>query len=514
MTIFARPANTVIGFFVLCPLVNAQIGAPPSTPQPMAQPLPLSGRQQNGSVVSEQTPALTGGSNSVNTLNPSLQVQGVYQGSVPRGAVSTTPIALSLEDAVRRGIQYNLGAISANDAAKQARAQQLGSLAQLLPDITGNALESVQKSNLAALGLRLNLPIPGFHFPSTVGPFNYFDAGANFSESLSLTALRNWESSRENNRSAQLLTRDSRELVALAISASYLQAIAAGARIETADAQVATAKAVYEQAMDRNRSGLNATIDVNRSLVELQTQQQRLTTLTNDFEKQKILLARVIGLPMAQKFTFSDSAPYREAPAPNVDDMILRAFAMRADVQAAAAQVKAAQFSRKAAVAEFFPSFALTGEYGVMGVNPSRDAHGTFSVNGAVDFPIFRSGRIRAQIDQADAVLAQRNSEYEDAKGRAEQDVRLALLDWAASAQQVQVAQSNRGLARQTLEQARDRFRAGVTDTVEVVQGQESVATAEQDYISALYAFNLAQVSLGRATGQTEQGIARMLQGK
>jgi len=384
----------------------------------------------------------------------------------------------------------------------------------MLPDLVGSVRESVQQIDLAAQGLRIMVPIPGFNFPTVVGPFNYFDARANFTESLSLTSFHNWRSSQENARSAEFSIKDSRDLVTLAVSASYLQLLASAARIQTANAQIATAQTVYQQAVDRNHSGLNARIDVTRSQVELQTQQERLTSLTNDLEKQKIRLARLIGLPLAQSFTLADAIPYREFPMPQLDQMIQRAFAERADVQAGAAQVKAADLARKAAVDEYYPSLELTADYGATGVNPSRDAHGTFSVNGAVVFPIFRSGRIRADIDQAEAALAQRKSEYEDAKGKAEEDVRTAFLDLTAAGQQVRVADSNRGLAADTLQQSRDRFGAGVADTVELVQAQESVATAEEDYISALYAFNLAQVSLARAVGQTEQGIVRLVQGK
>ena len=161
-------------------------------------------------------------------------------------------------------------------------------------------------------------------------------------------------------------------------------------------------------------------------------------------------------------------------------------MAGRADVQAAAAQVKSAELARKAATAEYYPSIDLSADYGAIGVNPSQ-SHGTFSVTGGVQFPIYRFGRIRADIDQADAALAQHRAEYEDLKARAEQDVRNAALDLTAAAQQVHVAESNRALAADTLVQSRDRFRAGVADTVEVVQAQESVASAEQDYISALY---------------------------
>jgi outer membrane protein TolC len=446
--------------------------------------------------------------------NTSVQIQGAYQGSVANGTRSPAVFPLSLEDAIKRGLQYNLGAIGAGEAARQARAQRLAMAAQMLPDIFGNVRESVQKINLAAEGFRITVPIPGFQFPTVIGPFNNFDARASVSENLSFTSFRNWQSSRELAHSADLSLQDSRDLVALAVSGSYLQITASAARIQTAKAQLDTAQAVYQQAVDRNKSGLNARIDVNRSLVELQTQQQRLTSLTNDFEKQKLALARLIGLPLAQTFNLTDTVPYRELPPPNVDDLVQRALTSRADVLAAGAQQKAAELSRSAAVAEYLPALELNGDYGVLGVTPTNQAHGTYTAAGGIRIPIFRSGRIRADIEQADAALAQRKAEYEDLKGRAEQDVRVAVLDLTAASQLVKVSESNRALAADTLDQARDRFRSGVADTIEVVQAQESVALAEQDYISAVFASNLAQVSLARAIGQTEKGITNLLQGK
>jgi outer membrane protein TolC len=446
--------------------------------------------------------------------NTSVQIQGAYQGSVANGTRSPAVFPLSLEDAIKRGLQYNLGAIGAGEAARQARAQRLAMAAQMLPDIFGNVRESVQKINLAAEGFRITVPIPGFQFPTVIGPFNNFDARASVSENLSFTSFRNWQSSRELAHSADLSLQDSRDLVALAVSGSYLQITASAARIQTAKAQLDTAQAVYQQAVDRNKSGLNARIDVNRSLVELQTQQQRLTSLTNDFEKQKLALARLIGVPLAQTFNLTDTVPYRELPPPNVDDLVQRALTSRADVLAAGAQQKAAELSRSAAVAEYLPALELNGDYGVLGVTPTNQAHGTYTAAGGIRIPIFRFGRIRADIEQADAALAQRKAEYEDLKGRAEQDVRVAVLDLTAASQLVKVSESNRALAADTLDQARDRFRSGVADTIEVVQAQESVAVAEQDYISAVFASNLAQVSLARAIGQTEKGITNLLQGK
>jgi outer membrane protein TolC len=193
-------------------------------------------------------------------------------------------------------------------------------------------------------------------------------------------------------------------------------------------AQIATARAVYQQTVDRNKSGLNARIDVTRSLVELQTQQQRLTSLTNEFEKEKIALARLIGLPLGQSFVLADSVPYHELPSSDLDALIRLAVSNRADVRAAAAQVRAAEFARAAAEAERFPWFDFNSDYGVIGVNPSQ-SHGTFAVTGGIRFPIFRFGRIRADIEQADAVLTQYRADYDDTVRRAEQDARVAALD-------------------------------------------------------------------------------------
>ena len=499
---------------VVSSILHAQFGPAPAQAQmPRVQQLPRIA-SSNGAVVSLQTPAGSGGSVSRDTVNSSLQVQGPYQGSITNGTASDQTIPLGLADAVKRGLQYNLGIVGAGDAARQARALRLEALAQLLPDIFGDVRESVQQINLAAQGLRFNTPVPGFHFPSVIGPFNNFDARATMTEGLSMTGLRNVQSSRANAHSADLSVQDSRELVTLAVAGTYLQIEASASRIQTAEAQLKTAQAVYQLAMDRNKSGLNARIDVNRSLVELQSQQQRLTSLTNDFEKRKIALARLTGLPLAQRFTLADAIPYREAPEPNLDDLIHAAVTRRPDVLAAAAQQKAAELARAAAADEYLPALTVNADYGVLGINPARDAHGTFLVAGGIRFPIFRSGRIEADIQQADAVLAQRKAEYDDLKGRAEEDVRLAVLDLSTASQQVKVADSSRALAADTLDQARDRFRSGVADTIELVQAQESVASAEQDHINAVLAFNLAQLSLGRAVGQTEQSMTRLLQGK
>ncbi len=453
----------------LCAQLGSSGGGSTAT---RVQQLPLSGRTQGSSVGIGQSTAGAAGTGSVNTLNSTLQVQGDLQGSVPgNDPVTQQPLSLTLAQAVKRGLQFNLSALVSNNAQRAANAERLGARAQLLPDINGDAREVVQQIDLAASGLRFpSISLvpgqPGFNFPSIVGPFNYFDVRASVSQSVAdLTRLHNYRSSKESARAAGMTVLDSRELIVLAVTGTYLQVIAAQSRVDTARAQIATAQVTYTQAVDRNKSGLNARIDVNRSLVELQTQQQRLNSLLNDLAKQKLSFARLIGLPLSQSISLTDAQPFDPTETVSGLDEMIR-----------------------------------------LAVNPAQ-SHGTFSVTGNLHVPIFRSGRIKADVEQASAVLAQRRAELEDIRGRAEQDVRNAQLDVNTASEQIRLAESNRRLAAETLEQAKDRFTAGIADTVELVQAQESLATAEQDYISAMYSYQLARAGLARAIGAAEKSI-------
>jgi outer membrane protein TolC len=274
--------------------------------------------------------------------------------------------------------------------------------------------------------------------------------------------------------------------------------------------QVESAQAIYQQAFDRFNSGLSARIDMTRSQVELQTQQQRLTSEQASYAKQKIALARLIGLSAGQEFTLTDALPYAPLENLTLEQAIALASQNRSDLKAAEAQVHAAEFSRKAAVAERFPTLDFAADYGVIGTNPAN-SHGTFSVAGELRFPIWAGGHARGDIEEADASLQQRRAEYEDLRARVEADVRTAFLDLTAAAEQVRVAQSRRALAQDELQQARDRFASGVADTVEVVQAQEVVSSAEQDYIASLNAHNLAKASVARASGQAEKIMRDLL---
>jgi outer membrane protein TolC len=246
--------------------------------------------------------------------------------------------------------------------------------------------------------------------------------------------------------------------------------------------------------------------------VELQTQEQRLSSLEADLRKQKIALARLIGLPQDRELVLSSPLTAEQSVPPNAGELIERALAHRADLQASEAQVRAAERALSAAHAERLPSLSLNGDYGVIGPDPVS-THGVFAVTGSLNIPVWQGGRAKGDIQQAEATLHQRQAELADQRGRVEQDVRTALVELQTAAGQVKLAESNRQYANETLSQARDRFNAGVATTVEVVQAQEQVASAEGDYISSLFSLDLAKISLARAMGEAENSFADLLKG-
>jgi outer membrane protein TolC len=496
---------------ILAAAARAQVQEAAPAGSSTAAQLPLSGRTlEIGSVATTQSVINPGGANSVYFINSSVNVQGPYFGSVPTGKATGLILPLSLEEAIRRGLEYNLGTFGFTQNIRQARGERYVVLSNLLPNLNANLREVVEQVDLQALGLRGNIS----GIPTVVGPFNYFDLRATLTQTVAdLTALRNYRAAGEIERATVLSSKDARDLVVLAVGGTYLQVIAASARVDAAQARVRTAQAVYSQAVTRHDAGVNARIDVTRTLVELQTEQQRLRGLQNDVAKLKLNMARIIGLPIGQDFALTDRLPYTPLLSITVEQALQRAYQSRADLQSAAAQVRAAEMAHKAASAERLPSVLISSDYGAIGTNPSN-SHGTFTFVGTLRIPIFQGGRVRGDVLQADAALQQRRAELEDLRGRVDYEVRNAFLDLQTAFDQFGAAKSNVDLAYETLQFARDRFSAGVADSVEVVQAQESVASADNDLISATYSYNLAKVSLARAVGQAEQGIKQFLPGR
>jgi len=457
---------------------------------------------------SGQTSSNSGGASNVTVTIPQSVTQNGFTGSVPLRQPTPGVLSISFLEAIDRGLRQNLGLLLSEDNTISARGEKWKELSKLLPNVIAQGQEVAQQTSLSALGLRL--PI----FPRVIGPFNYFDVRAFLNQSVfNWNYIQKERAAAQSVKAAEFSYKDARELVVLVTGNAYLQAIAGAARVETAEAQVQTAQTLYTRSSDQLKAGVVPAIDALRAQVELQSRQQQLIAARNEFAKQKLALARILGLALGQEFMLSDKAPYDMLIPPTLEEGLRRAYASRSDYQAALAQTRAAELSRRAATAERYPSFDLEGDYGDIGVNPGN-SNGTFHVAGTLTVPIFQGGRVHADTLEAEASLRQARQRLEDLRGQIDNDVRTALLDLNAAADQVQVARSTADLAEQTLTQAQDRFSAGVSDNLEVVQAQESVASAHEAYISSLYAHNLAKVELARALGNAEQGVKQYLKGK
>jgi outer membrane protein TolC len=486
----------------------AQAPAGSSAP-PSATILPASGRNNQGGSVGATEQPVAGTTTSVNTLNPSVAISGPYSGSMRNTTAMPFSGKLSLEDAVRRGLAYNLGAVGLTQTVRQNSAQVRVARSALLPNINGSLSETVQQSDLAALGLRISAP--GFHIPTVVGPYNYFALQATLSQTVAnLTAVDNYRSAKAIARASQYSLEDARDMVTLAVGGAYLQVLAAQARVDSAQAQLDTANAVFHQSTEQHQNGVLGRLNVDQSQVQTFTQQQQIITLRNDLAKQKINLARLTGLPPTADYQLTDSFPFSPAPIQSVNDAVARAEQQRADLKAAQSQVEAAEKSLAAARAERMPSASVSGYYEVIGTNPA-ESHGAFSFVGTVNVPIWQGGKTAADIAQAEAVLAQRRAELEDTRGQVEAGVRQAYLDIEAAAGQVEVARQNLQVAQEALGMARARMEAGVINTVEVVQAQQTVSSAQLDLTNSVFAHNLAKLNLAREMGHASEQIPTLL---
>jgi outer membrane protein TolC len=418
-----------------------------------------------------------------------------FQGSVPTGEATAQPIDLSLDDAIQRGLKTNLGVLLSGIQTNAARGQRLIELQALLPEVDFKAQESLMQVDLPAQGLR----IPGF--PKIIGPFGYTDVRATLSWTLvDVASLRNYLAAKHNFTASQLAAQDAQDLVVLTVGNAYLLAVADETEVSSVEAQVATAKVSLDQAVANHDAGTAPALDGLRAKVDYQTLQQRLIVAQNSLEKDKLALARSIGLPPAQKITLTDKVPYAAFDQIDVDGAIRDAHANRKDLAAMVEQTKAAELQRKAATAERYPTFKFNGDYGDIGVNLAS-SHGTGDATGAISVPLFKEFAFRGDAESAQAQLDTVRAQASDKSAQVDADVRDALLDIQTAQKLVEVAQSSLALASEELKEAQERYANGVSDNLGVSQAQQSVAQANDQYVASLYRHNMAKLSLARALG-------------
>uniref|UniRef100_E6Q093 Putative Outer membrane efflux protein n=1 Tax=mine drainage metagenome TaxID=410659 RepID=E6Q093_9ZZZZ len=396
-----------------------------------------------------------------------------FRGSAPSGQVSAQPVEMTLEDAVTRGLKNNLGMLLSNTQSATARGERLQQLQALLPNVDASATEALMQVDLAAEGLR----IPGF--PTIIGPFGYTDLRANLNWTVvSLSSLHNYLATRHNFQSLKLTAEDAKQMVILTVGNAYLVVVADQARVDAVAAQVATAKISLDQATARHDAGTAPKLDGLRAQVDYQNQQQLLIVAQNQLEKDKLVLARCIGLPLDQKFDLVDKTPYAAFDQPDVQSEIRQALANRKDRQASAEQTAALTEQRKAATADRLPTVKVSADYGDIGVNV-RHSHGTGDASGTLTIPIFKEAQFRGEAQIAQSQLDQQKARQSDLDAQIEADIRDALLDIAAAEKQVEVSRSNVDLAREELSEAQQRYAAGVSDNLAVSEAQQSMAQAD-----------------------------------
>jgi outer membrane protein TolC len=420
---------------------------------------------------------------------------GGFQGSVIQSELTAQSISLSLDDAMERGLKTNLGLILSGTQTAAARGQRLSELQLLLPSVDFSASEVEMQTDLPAEGLR----IPGF--PKIIGPFGYTDLRVSLSWSLiNVTSLHNYLAARHNFRAAELSAQDARELVVLTVGNAYLLVLADQTRVASVEAQVATAKVSLDQASANHSAGTAPLLDELRARVDSQSLDQQLIVAKNALEKDKLALARTIGLPLAQSFTLTDNVPYAAFDQLDIDATIRQAHANRKDLAALVEQTKAATEQRKAATADRLPTVKFAGDYGDIGPTLSH-SHGTGNAAGTLSVPLFKEFALRGEAQQAQAQLDTERDKLIDANAQVDADVRDALLDIASSQKMVEVARSSVELANEALSEAQQRYANGVSDNLAVSQAQQSVAQANDQYVASLYRHNVAKLSLARAVG-------------
>jgi outer membrane protein TolC len=437
------------------------------------------------------------------------QAQNPYLGGVPTGVASSTPLQLSLDDAVARGLRQNLGGLLSSDALSGAQGERWRALSALLPNLTTATSFGARQNDVKAI---IGIDVPGH--PPVIGPFGVFDTRAYLDQSVfNWESIEHARSSAAQVKSAQYSYKNARELIVVVVVSNYLLVIADQSQVESALAQRDTAKVIFDQTTDQKTAGLAAAVDVLRSNVELQAREQRLIVARNNLAKQKRVLARAIGLPAGQAFDITTKVAYQPLATSTLDEALQQAYNSRPDCKSLTEQVRSAELQKKGASAERYPTLSAVVDYGTIGTNFASN-HGTVDAAAELRLPIFQGGKVHGDNLVADSVLARARQRLEDLRAAIDQQVRDAFLDLEDTAQEVSVEQNAVRLATQALEQSRDRFSSGVTDNIEVVQAQESLADANDAYIASLYRYNNAKISLARAIGGAESNYALYLKGQ
>jgi len=425
----------------------------------------------------------------------------------------TTPVAtgqalqLSLDDAVRLGLEHNLTLAVDQQTQRQVHGLQKTAFSALIPNMTAVAKTNTQEVNLAAMGFKpqsvAGLLPPGVTF-DTIVKYDTTGAQLNLSQQLfNLPALQSYKAAQHVSDVVKYQLYLDRGDVVNQVASQYLKVLADAASIENAKSQVASDLELERQSQARKDSGTGTNLDLVRARVERQTREQQLIASTAQFEKDKVQLNRLMGLAADQPIELTDAVPYHDLEALPLDTARQVAYKRRKDLLVLQAQMKTAEAQSRAVKFERLPIVTMGGFYGVLGQTHGL-YHGVFTAQGGVKIPIFQEAQIRGDHQVADARLVHARQEVEGLKASIEAQIRAAMLDVNSSDTLVKDATSNVSLASEALDETQQRYRAGIDDNLPVVRAQATLANAQAQLISALYQFNTAKLALARNTGVVE----------
>jgi outer membrane protein TolC len=436
-------------------------------------------------------------------LRPSLtEAQSTgKQNSLPGNAPAEL-LRLTLDQAVALALKQNPTAQIAILQAAQSEQDKNIARADLLPQVNAKISDEAQKVNLLAeFGGRS--PFPGF--PKTIGPYQVFSAGPTVGATIfDLTLWRRYQAAQSTVGASKATSLSTREQVILLVVSQYIGTLRAMANVEASQSRVDLAQALYDQAADLQKEGVGTGIDTLRANVELQNEKQRLIEAQNDRETSLFGLSKLLNLDPRQLIELGDSLSFFDTPQPEVEPSIEAALAERQEWKSLESQIKSAEFQKKASQDSRLPSVRFDGDFAYVGTSGNTTLP-TYTYEASVDLPLFTGGRIHAEVVRADLQIRALEQQKEDLRNQIALDVKTALLNLSSARSEVQVANLGVQLSREEVDQARDRFKAGVANNIEVIQAQDSLSRANDNQIAALYRFNQARADLARSVGQMEK---------
>jgi outer membrane protein len=440
-------------------------------------------------------------------LIPALgRAQAAKPESVLPPGVPAGPLRLTLEQAVRIALKQNTTAQIAQIAAAESVQDKNEARSALLPQANLNVGEQWQRLALAAEfggGGLPGLP-PGIVFPGHIGPFSLFSAGVSFNgQMFDLTLFRRYQASRSAANASKFDIQSTREQVILLVVSQYIGTLRASADVQASQSRVELAQALYDQAADLQKEGVGTGIDTLRANVELQNEKQRLIEAQAQQETSVFGLSRILNLDPRQQVELADSLSFFETPQPELETSIEQGLSTRPEWKALEQQIKSAEYQKKASSESRLPSAHYSGNWTQLGVEPSAVIP-TYTYAGSITMPLFTGGRIHAEIARAELEIHRIEQQQADLRNSIALDVKTALINLGSARNEVQVANLGVQLSKEEVDQARDRFKAGVANNIEVVQAQDSLARANDNQIAALYRFNQARADLARSIGQME----------